>query len=175
MQALHSNNYTRILQEILYDYDVDLSNSAYGRINTYMNKNFVIPFVTNYKKYAAEESIPVFECITAIIDTICASYSPEIQNICTLRCANSVQMLLMASRSSAPLRERVQSLVSLDAVHGILENTIGYKLAFEDDIKVYIGTAFETLAHICIAQMIHIELEYTCYGLIKKTYEEEQT
>jgi hypothetical protein len=166
MLALHNNNYTRILQEILYDYDVQLSNTAYNRINKHMQQIFIEPLVESLSKYSHNDIC--FENIEVAIGGLIIEYTLEMQKICITRCRESVQMLMMASMSSAPLRERVQSLISIDAVHGILEHTIGYSLKFDDDAKVYIGIAFETLAHIYIARMINVELELNNYGLIKK-------
>lgn len=157
--TLPYSNYTRLLQEMLGDYTVRLSKRAADSLNTRMMTTFLIPLSSILKQLsnALGERVP-FDAVKDGVLSVIAAEKPSLRRLCDERGARAVQDMMHASRSNASLRERVQSLISIDGVIVVLNAVYaardGEALELDDDAKVYIGIVFETLATSFIKKLV---------------------
>lgn len=152
------SNYTRLLQEMLGDYTVRLSKSACDRLNTRMMSTFMIPLSTALKRISTDSSCAPFDAVKDAVLTVIVAEKPDLRQLCDERGARAVQDMMRASRSNVSLRERVQSVISIDGVFIVLNAVYaardGEALELDDDAKVYVGIVFETLAISFIKKMM---------------------
>jgi len=151
---LRRSNYTRILQEILLDDGIKISREIYEYVDRLMYDAFVKPLADALRNAGADAVAngEDDDAFAGALNSVLAKQPRDVRKLCRDKCARAVEAIAYASRSYAPLRERVQSIVCIDEVYTLLERVAAASkpLNLEDTEKVYIGMTFETMAYLII-------------------------